>query len=360
MPKAVSAEFKLPRPLSAFDFSKRLVAWQRQHGRHGLPWQGTDDPYRVWLSEVVLQQTQVVTVITYYERFLQRFPTVFDLAKASTDEVLGLWSGLGYYSRARNLHRCAQQVVTDFGGEFPADSLTLAQLSGIGPSTAAAIASICHRERVAILDGNVQRVLARHEAFEGDLSVAASIRSLRELAQLRLPPSRDMPIYTQAIMDLGATVCTPRQPRCGDCPVASDCRALAQTKVHILPIKTRKTSRKSQSIWMLMVTHPKNGVWLQQRPESGIWSGLYCFPSFDTRDELLAVLPDKTQKLLQEHKPRLHVLTHRDLHLHVCQLRWPQEYAWPGPGHWFNRQACVRLGLPKPVRDWLDSAHGDV
>lgn len=353
MPKAL----KRP-PAPEADFAQRLVRWQAVHGRHGLPWQGTQDPYRVWLSEIMLQQTQVVTVIDYYQRFLQRFPHVQALAQADSGEVMALWTGLGYYSRARHLHRCAQQVVNDWGGRFPLHNTELAQLSGIGPSTAAAIASICHGERVAIFDGNVQRVLARHTAFEGDMAQVAQQRLLREVAQQRLPPAPDMPTYTQAIMDLGATVCTPRQAACGRCPVADDCQALAQDRVAELPVKTRKIRRQSQSWWLLMVRHPKKGVWLQHRPAPGIWAGLYAFPVFASLDELRASVPPKHQARLVEHPPRLHVLTHRDLHLHLCVLEGPCDPPWPGPGAWFKPQDHAGLGLPKPVRDWLQLAPG--
>jgi A/G-specific adenine glycosylase len=340
------------------DFASRLVRWQRVGGRHGLPWQGTQDPYRVWLSEIMLQQTQVVTVIDYYQRFLQRFPSVHELARASSDEVMALWTGLGYYSRARNLHRCAQQVVSEWGGSFPARSAELVQLSGIGPSTAAAIASICQRERVAIFDGNVQRVLARHTAFEGDLAHSAQQRLLREVAQIRLPDAQHMPTYTQAIMDLGATVCMPRQPACGRCPVADDCQALAQGRVGELPVKTRKTQRQSQSWWLLRVRHPQHGVWLQQRPAPGIWAGLYAFPVFASLQDLHAVLPQAALAVLVAHPPRLHVLTHRDLYLHLCDLEGRFDPGWPGPGAWFKLADYPRLGLPKPVRDWLQPVPG--
>ena len=234
--------------MSETSFSALLLAWHAHAGRHDLPWQNTQDPYAVWLSEIMLQQTQVVTVIDYYHRFLQRFPTVFELAQASSDEVLALWSGLGYYSRARHLHRCAQQVVQDGAGQFPRHSADLAQLCGIGPSTAAAIASICHQERVAIFDGNVQRVLARHTAFDADLAQTASLRALRDVAQQRLPEARDMPVYTQAIMDLGATLCTRSRPACALCPLQDDCVARATGRQALLPTgkppaKTRRVRR---------------------------------------------------------------------------------------------------------------------
>lgn len=356
MPKALKNSAAPKAVTKIASFAQRLVQWQAVHGRHGLPWQGTHDPYRVWLSEVMLQQTQVVTVIDYYHRFLQRFPTVFDLAQASSDEVLAMWSGLGYYSRARHLHRCAQQVVQDGAGQFPSHSDDLAQLSGIGPSTAAAIASICYHERVAIFDGNVQRVLARHTAFGSDLAQTASVHTLRKVAQQRLPEASDMPVYTQAIMDLGATVCTPKNPRCDLCPVAEDCVALAQNRQTELPVKSRKIQRQSQSWWMLMVTNPKRGVWLQQRPSQGIWAGLYCFPCFESQQSLLEALPVQAVAHVQTHAPRLHVLTHRDLYLHLMQLQWTREHDWPGPGAWFKPTSWADLGLPKPVRDSLNSA----
>ena len=205
-------------------FASRVVRWQASHGRSSLPWQDTRDPYRVWLSEIMLQQTQVATVLGYYARFLDRFPDVRALAAAPQDEVLGLWSGLGYYSRARNLHRCAQDVVALHGGEFPRSAELLQTLPGIGRSTAAAIASFCFGERVAILDGNVKRVLTRVLGFGEDLASAANERRLWDQAQALVPErGEDMPAYTQGMMDLGATVCTPRKPRCLFCP--SSCPA---------------------------------------------------------------------------------------------------------------------------------------
>ncbi|MDD2925908.1 A/G-specific adenine glycosylase, partial [Rhodoferax sp.] len=198
-------------------FALTLVHWQLAHGRHDLPWQNTQDPYRVWLSEIMLQQTQVVTVQDYFSRFVERFPDISSLARASLDEVLALWSGLGYYSRARNMHRCAQQVMQMHDGVFPRSAAQLQTLSGIGPSTAAAIASLCFGERVAILDGNVKRVLTRYLGFDADLALSANERRLWQEAT-RLLPLRDlsttMPSYTQAVMDLGATVCTARKPDC--------------------------------------------------------------------------------------------------------------------------------------------------
>jgi A/G-specific adenine glycosylase len=235
------------------DFAALIVAWQRRHGRHDLPWQGTRDPYRVWLSEIMLQQTQVATVLAYYPRFVQRFGDVAALAQASEDEVLALWSGLGYYRRAR-LHRCAQRVMADFGGRFPTQAV-LATLPGIGRSTAAAIAAFCFGERSAILDGNVKRVLARVFAIGDDLAQATAVRALWERAEALLPTTRlhsRMPAYTQGLMDLGATVCLPRQPQCGHCPVAGLCRAHAQGQPQDYPVKTRKAApRPVVPLWLV-------------------------------------------------------------------------------------------------------------
>ena len=234
-------------------FAARVIRWQHTHGRHGLPWQ-TNDPYRVWLSEVMLQQTQVATVLAYYPRFIDRFPDVRALAAAQLDDVLALWSGLGYYSRARNLHRCAQEVVAMHGGEFPRSAAQLESLPGIGRSTAAAIASFCFGERVASLDGNVKRVLARVLAFGEDLAQARGTSQLWEYAQ-ELLPKRDlataMPAYTQGLMDLGATLCMSRQPQCDACPVAGSCAARAEGRQLQYPVKSRKLRRSSQAMWLL-------------------------------------------------------------------------------------------------------------
>ena len=261
--------------------SSLLVDWQRSHGRHALPWQNTRDPYRVWLSEIMLQQTQVGTVLGYYERFLARFPDARALAAAPQDDVLALWSGLGYYSRARNLHRCAQQVVERHGGDFPRSAAALAELPGIGRSTAAAISSFCFGERVAILDGNVRRVLSRVLAFEGDLAQAAQERALWDLATGLLPQhAADMPAYTQGLMDLGATLCMPRRADCLLCPWQAPCRARAQGRELDFPVRTRKLKRGRRESWCLWLRTPQ-AVWLQQRPDSGIWAGLWTPPMFD-------------------------------------------------------------------------------
>jgi A/G-specific adenine glycosylase len=338
-------------------FAGQVVRWQRTHGRNTLPWQNTRDPYQVWLSEIMLQQTQVAAVLGYYERFLARFPEVQQLAAAPLDDVLAAWSGLGYYSRARNLHRCAQEVVAVHGGRFPATAEALATLPGIGPSTAAAISSFCFGERAAILDGNVKRVLARVLAFGDDLSAAGNERQLWAHARALLP-KRDlqdaMPRYTQGLMDLGATVCLPRNPTCLVCPVVAQCAAAAQGSPEDYPVKTRKLKRSAESLWLL---HAQAGdsVWLQKRPTPGVWAGLYCLPVFGSRDALEDALPRPARRQLREAEPFVHVLTHKDLHLHPVQAVLPADWD-AGEGGWFGRHEWPALGLPAPVRRLLQNA----
>ncbi len=336
-------------------FARHMVAWQRAQGRQHLPWQHTREPYRVWLSEIMLQQTQVSTVLDYYPRFLARFPDVAALAAAPEDEVLGLWSGLGYYSRARHLHRCAQEVVARFGGRFPETAAQLQSLPGIGRSTAAAIAAFCFHERSAILDGNVKRVLTRVLGYGEDLAMAANERRLWEMAEQLLPeqPS-DMPAYTQALMDLGATVCLPRRAQCEACPVAGDCAARRAGEPLAYPVKSRKLQRSSATLWLLWCVNPQGQVWLLKRPARGIWAGLFCLPVFETEADLVAACPEAVQG---EHGAAFkHVLTHRDLHLHPVRVVTPTgpvgEGRWVGAGDW------PALGLPAPIRSLLAGERG--
>jgi A/G-specific adenine glycosylase len=339
------------------EFAQRVVAWQRSHGRSELPWQNTRDPYRVWLSEVMLQQTQVSTVLGYFARFLERFPTVRALADGTEDEVFGLWSGLGYYSRARNMHRCAQEVVARFGGEFPRTAAELTTLPGIGRSTAAAIAAFCFGERVAILDGNVKRVLTRVLGFGGDMSSSAQERALWDQATQLLPPAEQKEAianYTQGVMDLGATVCLPRKPSCMICPLNATCVGLREGQPERYPVKTRKLKRSAQSLWVLLARDAQGRVWLEKRPTKGIWAGLYCLPVFDSREDLLAALPSAAQRDTQDLPPFVHVLTHKDLHLHPVTLQGGQPRG--ETARWVDAQEWGRLGLPAPVRKLLESS----
>ncbi len=257
-------------------FAGRVIAWQRSHGRHDLPWQASRDPYRIWLSEVMLQQTQVATVIPYYQRFLAAFPDVASLAAAPAEQVLALWSGLGYYRRARHLHRAALEVMVRFGGTMPTDPELLVSLPGIGRSTAAAIAVFSVGARAAILDGNVKRVFLRHGAIDGDPASGAVLERLWALAQARLPAT-GLPAYTQGLMDLGATVCTRSRPACDRCPLAADCQALAsgQPTAWPQPRKPRAVPRRDLPLLLIL---RGDAVLLQRRPEQGIWGGLWCPP----------------------------------------------------------------------------------
>ena len=302
-------------------FAEKLVAWQRKQGRHHLPWQGTRDPYRIWLSEVMLQQTQVAAVIPYYERFLARFPTVADLAAASQEDVLQLWSGLGYYARGRNLHAAAKEIAAN---GFPED---IAQLPGVGRSTAAAIAVFAFGRRAAILDGNAKRVLARVFGVpEPDWDLAE-----REL------PARDVATYTQALMDLGATGCT-RRPDCARCPVKGSCVARREDRVHELPVpRAKKALPLRHTTWLILKN--RDQVLLERRPSPGIWGGLWCFPE-----------KKRTGRKLE---PIEHGFTHFRLRIQpvLCEVRTRSRAA--DPQRWMTITEASGAAVPTPVRRLL-------
>lgn len=305
----------------------------------------------------MLQQTQVITVLGYFARFLARCPDVAALAAASEDEVMGLWSGLGYYSRARNMHRCAQQVVERFGGVFPQRAADLVTLPGIGRSTAAAIAAFCFGERVAILDGNVKRVLTRVLAFEQDLSTAANERALWDIATTLLPAAdqpADISRYTQGVMDLGAAVCSTRKPSCMICPVADICAGRIEGQPERYPVKTRKLRRSSEALWVLQAVDGHGRTWLERRPSKGIWAGLYSLPVFPTRSELLQILPAPQRVLVKDEPAFVHVLTHKDLHLHPVTVELPSAPFLRADGQWLWPAAWAKLGLPAPMRRLLE------
>ena len=306
-------------------FAAKLVAWQRAHGRHDLPWQGTRDPYRVWLSEVMLQQTQVATVIPYYQRFLARFPDVAALARASQEEVLRLWSGLGYYARGRNLHRAAKEIVKR---GFPDNAETMQGLPGVGRSTAAAIAVFAFGERAAILDGNVKRVLARCFAIENQ-------EKLWERAEALLP-ARDVEAYTQGLMDLGATLCTRVAPACGRCPLAALCRAHRHGWQERYPAKrVRGPLPRKRVTWLVQRCGER--VLLERRPARGIWGGLWCFPAGKKHpgDRSLAVIE--------------HGFTHFRLRIQPV-LRDIPEKKRARQQRWMTLRALQRAAVPAPVR----------
>jgi A/G-specific adenine glycosylase len=285
-------------------FARAIIDWQRPHGRHDLPWQKTRDAYRVWLSEIMLQQTQVATAQGLFPRFVARFPDVQTLAAAPVEAVLALWAGMGYYARARNLHLCAREVVARHAGHFPQTAAALVKLPGIGPSTAAAIAAFVSHERAAILDGNVKRVLCRHFAIEG-APVGAVEKALWKQAEALLPAADDMPAYTQGLMDLGATLCTRRAPRCKDCPLHASCQAYEQNRVETLPTPRTPLAKPRRVAHFLLITDGAR-IFLQRRPMTGVWGGLYAppedaalLPRLGLADELPLSLP-----------PRAHVFTH--------------------------------------------------
>ncbi|CAN5419049.1 A/G-specific adenine glycosylase [soil metagenome] len=344
---------------SGESFASELIQWQRSHGRNKLPWQNTRDPYRVWLSEIMLQQTQVATVLGYYERFLQRFPDVAALAAAPLDDVLSMWSGLGYYARGRNLHSCAQAVVARHGGVFPPSSAVLAELPGIGRTTAAAIAAFCFGERVAILDGNVKRVLTRVLAFDGDLASASAERDLWAMATSMLPAEGEgIESYTQGVMDLGATICTQRAPQCLLCPVNQRCAALRTGQPERYPVKTRKLKRsRRENDWLLLQWRGK--LWLTQRPPTGIWAALWSLPEFEDVRDVAAGWPGTVER----QDSVVHVLTHLDWLLKPVVWTLPDDadsvqvdkvLASLPAGRWVTSQEALTLGLPAPLRRLIE------
>ena len=352
-------------PPGSSDFAERVIGWQAAHGRHGLPWQGSrgreapvgqNDPYRVWVSEIMLQQTRVATVVPYYERFVERFPAVADLAVASEDDVLALWSGLGYYARARNLHRAAREVVARFGGAFPSRFEDLVTLPGVGRSTAAAIAAFCAGERRAILDGNVRRVLSRHGGIAGDPGAAATRAALWSLAEARLPAT-GIEAYTQGMMDLGADICSARRPACPVCPVAADCVARLEDRVAELPARRVRGEKPRRRIGMLVVlSHGE--VLLEKRPPTGIWGGLWSLPEVAADKppgDALAQGYGISARSLQPLPPFEHAFTHFTLEV----LPWRIEAKRPRIAAekatvWLPPADLAGAALPSPVRRLLN------
>jgi A/G-specific adenine glycosylase len=337
------------------DFSVRVIAWQRAHGRRDLPWQ-TRDPYKRWLSEVMLQQTQVATVIPYFQRFVAAFPDVRALASASIDDVLALWSGLGYYRRAHHLHEAAQRIVSERRGEFPRDAATLGTLPGIGRSTAAAIAAFSSDERGAILDGNVKRVLARHrsiEGYPGDTKVAAKLWAVAET----LLPSSDVATYTQGIMDLGATICVQTRPRCDECPVKRDCRARRTKRIDRLPSPRPRKELPRRAIRVLLFERGGE-ILLEKRPPLGIWGGLWSLPEIALDDDARAFARarfDAEAIVASDLAPIEHGFTHFALTLHPQRVRvaqWPSRVGMP-QYIWLTPDDALNAALPSPIRKLL-------
>lgn len=340
----------------AQDFARTLVHWHASHGRHGLPWQNTRDPYRIWLSEVMLQQTQVASVIAYFERFVTRLPTLAALAAAPLDEVLGLWSGLGYYSRARNLHNAARIVLSEHAGIFPKDPAIIALLPGIGRSTAAAIAAFTVEARAAILDGNVKRVLARAFGIDGYPGERKVETNLWVLAEQLLPnDARDMPVYTQALMDFGAIVCTRSKPRCFDCPIKSRCVAFATGRVAELPKARPRKEIPARSITLLVLIDGTR-YYLEKRPPTGIWGGLLSFPEAQTDDADLTEMCRARFGATVECLPTLENFTHTFTHFRLTIRPQPMRVAGffsqcaQDSGEWLTPQQALEKALPAPIK----------
>ena len=335
---------------SAAGFSNRLLAWWDVHGRKNLPWQYERTPYRVWVAEIMLQQTQVSTVVPYFERFLARFPDMASLAQANLDEVLHLWSGLGYYARARNLHRAAGVVVREHGGVFPRELERIQRLPGVGRSTAAAIAAQSHGRRAAILDANVKRVLARRHRVAGAVSSAATLDELWRLAESHTPAER-VADYTQAIMDLGATVCRRTRPRCVDCPVRADCQAHAAGNPERFPEKPPRRHRRLERSRFFVVVDPDGACLVERRPPNGIWGGLWSPPERPDGESVSAFLEqagigaDLVDEVQQAGVFR-HGFTHFDLDVEpvYVRLRARPARVREGAGRWID-PVDHRLGL---------------
>ena len=337
-------------------FAARVVAWQHAHGRHDLPWQNTRDPYRIWLSEIMLQQTQVATVVPYYERLLAEFPDVDALAAAPLARVLEHWSGLGYYRRAHHLHAAANDVVAKHRGIFPRDAATLATLPGVGRSTAAAIATFAGGPPAPILDGNVKRVLARHRGVSGFPGAPEVERALWRIAETLLP-ERDAAAYTQGLMDLGATVCTRTRPRCGDCPVAADCVARTTERIESFPGSRPKKQLPHRTVRVLVIERAGE-ILFERRPAAGIWGGLWSLPETAPDDDVAqhcrarfgaAVVPGEALPPIE------HGFTHYRLTIvpqRIGVRSWPPRAEAPGLA-WLTREDARHAALPAPIKRLL-------
>jgi A/G-specific adenine glycosylase len=336
-------------------FAEKLIAWQREHGRHDLPWQQTRDPYAVWVSEIMLQQTQVSAVIGYYGRFMERFPTVASLAEASQDDVMQHWSGLGYYSRARNLHHAAQTIMREHGGHFPQDFNQIQTLKGIGRSTAAAISVFSFQQRQTILDGNVKRVLSRLHAVDGWPGLPKVEKRLWDLAESLLP-TQNLPAYIQGLMDFGATLCTRSKPRCTDCPMQTQCLAYQQQKVSQLPVsKPRKAIPEKQTTMLMLMDAGE--ILLEKRPNQGIWGGLWSLPEVTSTQIPVQQVQEKygmQAESLNELPVLWHTFTHFKLEITPQSLQLIGKRPLASAGLiWLPVADAISAAVPTPVRTLL-------
>jgi A/G-specific adenine glycosylase len=333
-------------------FADKLIAWQQVHGRHDLPWQQTRDPYAVWVSEIMLQQTQVSAVIGYYDRFMQRFPTIASLAEAEQDEVMRHWSGLGYYSRARNLHHAAQTIMREHGGVFPTNFDTIQTLKGIGRSTAAAISVFAFNQRQTILDGNVKRVLARLYAVDGWPGLPEVEKKLWQIAEDLLPDD-GLPAYVQGLMDFGATLCTRSKPRCDGCPMQSQCQAYQQLRVAQLPASKPRKALPEKQVTMLMIVDAGE-ILLERRPNQGIWGGLWSLPELSPT-QIAVPHVQESLGLETETLEVLPVLWHSFTHFKLEITPQPLQLTGRRPTlppnmQWLTLSDAIAAALPTPVR----------
>ncbi|WP_028671668.1 A/G-specific adenine glycosylase [Saccharospirillum impatiens] len=339
-------------------FQHQVLDWYDHHGRKTLPWQQAKTPYRVWISEIMLQQTQVATVIPYFERFMERFATVEALADAPQDEVLHHWTGLGYYARARNLHKAAQQLVEQHNGVFPETVEGVSDLPGIGRSTAGAILSLSRGTYAPILDGNVKRVLSRFFALEGWPATTANLKQLWEWAE-HLTPKERVTDFNQVMMDLGAMVCTRSKPTCATCPLQPECKAYQQGRTAELPAKKPKKDKPTRDTWLLILRAPNGDIYLEKRPQSGIWGGLHSFPQFESRDQAeqhLALTGLESEP--EDWTPFRHTFSHYHLNIHPLFVTLPRvpntvREAASDAGLWYHPGIASQVGLSAPVKALL-------
>lgn len=336
-------------------FANAIITWQKQHGRHDLPWQHTKDPYAIWVSEIMLQQTQVTAVIGYYANFMARFPTIAALANVTQEEVLQSWSGLGYYSRARNLHHSAQTIVDDFDGVFPIAFDDILSLPGIGRSTAAAISTFALNNSQPILDGNVKRLFARHYLIEGWTGTPVIQKEMWRIAE-RENPTEDAIAYTQGLMDLGATICTRSKPKCLQCPLSKTCAALANDKTQSLPTPKPKKALPEKETTMLIIRMGKE-VLLEKRPQKGIWAGLWSLPETNMQEIASEVARDRFGLITEPNEPLTiinHVFTHYKLAITPQPLMVTSAPEKENTATiWMPIEDAIGAALPTPVRNIL-------